>query len=387
MELQLDTSHYYNSLDTTKFSGALNDPSESYKFYWLGGIVNLLKTGRLEFTFEEIIDEMICDAWYSVTHYHLRLGTIDISGNPQDLLERIIDLLQQKSGLSSKAPKSEILKTIEENRQDIISYEKRLVRYVPYRILSKFLTELSGNNSLWESRKRLIAYIAEINKVSVLPYIIRDGVSLNKSIIVDNEWRNLIIDNYQVIQSWIAHKKIQYLQSRNPNVPGLVNKLDADDERNRKLQKVRRLWTDIMDISDVRDIYTGKQILKNAYDIDHFIPWSYVSHDELWNLSPADKWANGSKNNRLPDWEKYFLGLCQNQYQMYSIVFKYPRIREDFERCRVDNLNSIWAQNSLYIEGNSYQQFSEVLEHHMRQVYEDAMIQGYDIWEVPDSAL
>lgn len=112
MELQLDTSHYYNSLDTNKFSGVLNDTTESYKFYWLGGIINLLKTGRVEFTFEEIIDEMICDAWYSVTHYHLRLGTLDLSGNPQDLLERIINILQKKSRLSSKAIKSEILKTM-----------------------------------------------------------------------------------------------------------------------------------------------------------------------------------------------------------------------------------------------------------------------------------
>lgn len=45
--------------------------------------------------------------------------------------------------------------------------------------------------------------------------------------------------------------------------------------------------------------------------IDHFVPWSYVAHDELWNLTPTTRSINSSKSNNLPDWNRYFPILCK----------------------------------------------------------------------------
>ncbi len=55
----------------------------------------------------------------------------------------------------------------------------------------------------------------------------------------------------------------------------------------RKLKKVRDLWQDIMEVQEIRDVFTG-QPMEGKYDIDHFIPWSFVMNDELWNLMPMD---------------------------------------------------------------------------------------------------
>ena len=63
--LKIDEA-YYNTLDIPSFALMLKDPSYCYKFYWLEAIVQLIAEGATQTTFNDIIDEMICNAWYSV---------------------------------------------------------------------------------------------------------------------------------------------------------------------------------------------------------------------------------------------------------------------------------------------------------------------------------
>lgn len=65
---------YYNQLDLEAFSKMLKDPSFCYKFYWLEAIVHLIARGITKTTFNEIINEMIANAWYSVREYHIHLS-------------------------------------------------------------------------------------------------------------------------------------------------------------------------------------------------------------------------------------------------------------------------------------------------------------------------
>ena len=69
-QLEIDAS-YYNSLDIHSFSLMMKDPSYCYKFYWLEAILTLMETTDGDLSFNPIIDEMICAAWYSVMNYHL----------------------------------------------------------------------------------------------------------------------------------------------------------------------------------------------------------------------------------------------------------------------------------------------------------------------------
>ena len=61
--LKLD-GKYYNTLNIEGFSHMMKDPSYCYKFYWLEAIVQLIAEGVKETTFDAVIDEMICNAWY-----------------------------------------------------------------------------------------------------------------------------------------------------------------------------------------------------------------------------------------------------------------------------------------------------------------------------------
>jgi len=87
--LEIDVS-YYNSLDIQSFALMLKDPSYCYKFYWLEAIVHLISTGVSETTFDAIIDEMICNAWYSVREFHIHLSGLRSDGSVRDGLERAI---------------------------------------------------------------------------------------------------------------------------------------------------------------------------------------------------------------------------------------------------------------------------------------------------------
>jgi hypothetical protein len=194
------------------------------------------------------------------------------------------------------------------------------------------------------------------------------------------------LDNYPVIVSWIQFKKVRFLQDRNPGVPGIIYKISSENKNTRKLSNARALWKCAAEASHrkVTDVYSGMELDSTDFDLDHFIPWSYVANDELWNLIPMDKRLNSSKSNRLPVWEEYFVGLANAQYGLYKSIFKYPVVRTAFEKCRRDNLNALWAADTLYIEGNSREKFCHILEHNLRPIYESAYLQGYGLWKLPE---
>ncbi len=150
----------------------------------------------------------------------------------------------------------------------------------------------------------------------------------------------------------------------------------------RKLKKVHELWDAVIDIHPVRDIFRDEWIDKNSYDVDHFIPWSFVMNDELWNLMPMDSSLNSSKSNKLPKWNPFFQKFAENQFLMYDLIFdeRYPQIRSKYEACFRDNLHSIWAYQELYRKGNSKEEFYHVLEKNMQPVYDSARRQGYQVW-------
>jgi hypothetical protein len=154
------------------------------------------------------------------------------------------------------------------------------------------------------------------------------------------------------------------------------------DEKMRKLGKVRNLWEGILSQQSIQDVFTGKLIVSNQYDIDHFIPWSFVMNDELWNLMPMDSSLNSAKSNRLPQWDPFFRRFSDNQYVLYQMIHEKDEIHKLYEQCWRDNLHSIWAGQELYRAGNTKEQFDAILSKNMRPVYDSARRQGYEIWQI-----
>ncbi len=304
-------ARYYNHLDIEAFSRMMKDPSYCYKFYWLEAIVSLISEGKTESTFNEIIDEMISNAWYSVRQFHIHLSGLQTNGEVRDGLERAILKLTEISNLSANASKVEIKNVIQEYQMELKPFKDQLTHMVPYRALASFLSK-SSKKVNWNSMKKMTEDIRAFNaEVIPLPYTLGDSSKLQKEVYFHPDWVVMIQDHTVNILGWIQYEKMKWLQNNNPEVPGLIYKLAPMDEKMRKLSKVRELWKGIMDVQEIQDVFTGKRVSKKHYDVDHFIPWSFVMNDELWNLMPMDSSLNCSKSNRLPKWDPFLMLLLK----------------------------------------------------------------------------
>ena len=378
-QLNIDDK-YYNSLDIEAFSLMMKNPSYCYKFYWLEAIVHLISEGLKETSFNDIIDEMIANAWYTVLEFHIHLSGV-IEGRIKDGLERAIFTLQELSQLPGNASKIEIKNKIKQYDKELALYKDQLTHMVPYRALSGFFDKCNERAD-WSSTQRMVSYIERVNEVSLLPYTIGTGSKLKKEVYFNESWIKMIQDNTVSILGWIQYEKVKWLQNNNPEVPGLIYKLAPMDEKMRRLNSVRRLWEAVLDEKPIVDVFKNSQIVKGSYDVDHFIPWSFVMNDELWNLMPMDSALNSSKSNKLPKWDPFFGQFASNQYILYGIIHdeRKPDIRRKYESCFRDNLHSIWANQELYRKGNSKEEFYHILEKNMQPVYDSARRQGYQIW-------
>ncbi len=372
--------NYHNTLDIEGFSHMMKDPSYCYKFYWLEAIVHLISEGVAETTFNDIIDEMICNAWYSVREFHIHLSGLQADGQVRDGLERAVITLSELSDLLANASKIEIKNAIKEHEAELKASKEQLTNMVPYRALAGFFPDKLSDPD-WTTR-RITAYIQRINKEAVLlPYVLGEESRLAKRVLFQPAWMEMIQDNTVSILGWIQYEKVKWLQNNNPEVPGLVYKLAPMDEKMRKLGNVRKLWDGIISLSDVRDVFTDEVVTTKQYDVDHFIPWSFVMNDELWNLMPMDSSLNSAKSNRLPNWDPFFKRFASNQFLMYGLIHEKEELHKLFEACYRDNLHSIWASQELYRKGNSKEEFYNILQKNMQPLYDSARRQGYEPWK------
>ena len=379
--LQSLGDEYKNRLDLEGFSNMMKNPSYCYKFYWLEAIVNLISEGVISTTFNDIIDEMIANAWYSVVEFHIHLSGV-VAGDVRDGLERAVLKLHDLSDLNSNASKLEIKNAIKEHDKELNKEKSQLTNMVPYRALAGFFVK-SDSVVNWDSIPRLVAYIQNFDeKTARLPYVLGTSSGLKREVIFNLSWVKMIQDNTVPILGWIQYEKVKWLQNNNPEVPGLVYKLAPLNDKMRKLLKVRDLWTAVMTTNTIHDVFNDSVLDINKYDVDHFVPWSFVMNDELWNLMPMDSSLNSSKSNKLPKWNPFFERFAANQFLMYEEICEKESIRKLFEKCYKDNLHSIWANQELYRQGNSKETFYNILETNMKPVYESARRQGYQLWEV-----
>ena len=192
--LEIDAA-YYNSLDISSFAMMLKDPSFCYKFYWLEAIVGLISRGVTETTFDEIIDEMICNAWYSVREFHIHLSGIFGDGSVKDGLERAVLQLSELSELPANASKVEIRNEIKKHQKELQKPKKQLTDMVPYRALAGFFAS-AGETVDWASVRRLTAYIESFDRnITPLPYTLGTGSKLAKEVHFHPDWIRMIQDN------------------------------------------------------------------------------------------------------------------------------------------------------------------------------------------------
>lgn len=360
---------YSDRLNIASLSRLFENKAECYKLFWFQAILDHVCKGQQEITFEELIDFMIASAWYMVTEYHLNLG-------PRDTLEKVVNYIASCTDMRPNVKEQEILDWLKTTTDPMVAKCKRdLIQNVPFRLQAPFFKDFHDK----EWKTGLKAQIEKINQQERLMYYFLTFSGMNTRIHVVPEWMDYLQENQEILRGWIQYHMILYLQRRNPSVPGISDKLYPPQER--KLDKVKKYWKLLSTLVPVHEIY-GEHLLQSGnLSIDHFVPWSYVAHDEFWNLHPTTRNINSSKSNHLPEWSTYFPRLAELEYLSYQMMWKNDTVMDAFKKCAQEHLNNPEIERRLYHQGLRQEEFKGQLEDIIHPIYLSAKTCGFSDWE------
>lgn len=316
-----------DNLPIYKLLSCFNNTTATYKFYWLLAIIDEVERGRTMIPKRHLFAGMVSHAWYTVHYFHIGFGKFDLLGEHTKEIQQI-----------EQIPISKSRDEIREQLNTSVNSRTRAAlnhfdRNVPHWFLSP-----------WFPR----ATKAQIYKDSH-DFSNRAPYSLDKEFISINLlWSNYFQENAAFIRSFCFWHLAIYLQAKNPNVPDIPNKLVKPPQRS-SLNKQRDYWNHVFqELKGVSCIYTHQILDMGKYAVEHFIPYSFVSHDLMWNLIPADPSSNSSKGDKLPLMEKYFEPFFVFQKRALQVMTEqHPRhpLLEDYLTIFPDLNNSITAES------------------------------------------
>jgi len=283
-------------LTTRHLNRVFDKTVATYKYYWFLGILDLyVKQGKTRMDVWEIMISMVANAWYPVNYFRLSFG------KSESLYEAILTL-QRENNIPINIGVKDLIDLLQSmvQRPDIRKLLNFLQLNVPFRFLRPWIDTSDDREMVKRSQTFENGCLYKLVKENGTLWI-----ELNPS------WLVYLQENYDILSSFAYWGLTNFLQVRNPNVPNIPNKLIKREERN-SLSAHRKFWNIAINGGlVVRCLYTNKVLEERDYDLDHFIPWSFVSHDLLWNLMPADSSINSSKSNKLPDLNLYLPKLAE----------------------------------------------------------------------------
>lgn len=361
---------YSNEVDYATFSRALRDDKvvASYKMYWLLALLDEISLDNFEIEFRTLICKMVVKAWYPLLKYKLSFGLCDN-------LAKVATYISDTYNLESNYDERKLFDFIYSSQDKTLNNMlKELTLNVPYRFLSPFF-----ENKL-RGQKKVQKLIEELSKEdNECIYEIYKNDKNENCIRIKGNWCNYLKYNYRIIQGWAYYRLVCFLQKRNPNVPGIAMKLEAP--KNRDLREQTKIWKQVIEQRHITDLYTGLDFTETNYNdygvlsIDHFIPWSFVLHDQMWNLVPTFKNINSKKSDNLLQYDIYIDRFCEMQYEAFCFVVdenRKNRIEEYGQVLKVDNLRKFKMESRE-------EEFVKRMKQEIGPVYGVAVNQGFGV--------
>lgn len=116
----------------------------------------------------------------------------------------------------------------------------------------------------------------------------------------------------------------------------VIDKLELATPRREDLSVYREILR--REFEEDTCFYCGKK-LKNKIHVDHFIPWSFVKDDKIWNFVLSCPTCNTRKNNRVPG--KDYLVSIEDRNKKIQRIDNIV-IHKDFEGYSDDLLQRMW---------------------------------------------
>ncbi len=352
-----------NRLPVASLARVFNNVTNSYKFYWFLAILDTVKARRgRTIPIDHLLARMIANAWYPLHYFRLSFGK-------QDQLGQVADLLRAQSGsLDVNARPQEIIETVHNTLADAGSLAREireLGNYVPQRFLRVFFHDQTRGIDDWKVNSLVEALAEQCFDDSHPPCLYRFISTPVRSIEIHPAWYEYLQEHVHILEGFCLWHLVSYLQKHNPNVPNIAGKLFRPEQRD--LKQARTYWNLVFErLGQVRCIYSHQPVSPDSYSLDHFLPWSFVAHDLLWNIVPTPKAVNSSKGDLLPDIDRYFDPFARLQYESVQIVAscRHTRLLED---------------HLLLLKSVSVQQLQETTFEHFRQVLYNTVVPQAEI--------
>lgn len=326
-----------NNLPVDKLSAVFNDTTNSYKFFWFLAILESLKEGKTEILLETLVAKMISIVWFPINYYRLSFGK-------QDQFATKIKNLQTVYHFSQDIKKQDLERKILDlaTEKDVQEILKMLAKYVPYRFIRPFFANES-RGIIDNQVNDLVANLAQENFTNYLKSSIYKFSFDKKSIILNPIWLPYLEKHLSILEGFCKYHLILYLQKNNPNTPNVADKLEPETERD--LKNGKTFWkTYFTENQTISCIYSAQMLTQKELSIDHFLPFSFVAHDQLWNLLPTTRSVNSSKSDNIPSLENYFQGFLNLQFEAFKTNFekKNLKILEDYSNIFNSDLENIY---------------------------------------------
>ena len=154
-------------LNTKYLQRLFDNMSECYKPFWFQAIIDKVIEGRQIMTFDELINDMIANAWYMVMEYKLNLG-------PADNVEFAVQAAQRATGLKSSEKKEKIISALEASTDRELRQRKNtLTLNVPFRLQAPFLSGIKGD--AWNCSKKDLADKIKVHEGIIYWFVKIDG--------------------------------------------------------------------------------------------------------------------------------------------------------------------------------------------------------------------
>ena len=286
-----------------KLNAVFNSTSASYKFYWFLAVLESAEEGKTVITKHELFARMIANAWYTVNYFQVSFGK-------QDNIQSAINFLKSHEAIDVSEKKQTIIKHLMNSSS---KETKKQLKYfdseVPQRFLSPWIGSKGNKAKLYSLSQQQSCYA---------PYAL-----FKDSIEIQPDWLDYFKRNIGILKDFCSWNLTLFLQSRNPNVPDIPNKLNRPENRGSLSRHKKYFWDLVInELGHLDCIYSGKELIVGNYAIEHYIPFQFVAHDLMWNLIPADPSFNSSKGNKLPQMEVYFDSFYGLQKEAVDIVAK-----------------------------------------------------------------
>ena len=303
----------WSALSCVFSSRSRNDTS--YKFGFLKSIIDNLYNvdDNLKLNFDQLFSKFAEIYWNLILKYDLRQKA-KTSDNKKSFIEQILLRAKEKYGI-----------------MEIIPYESlspEMMLEISRQVKLKCKTCVVG--ALYGDTKRLFYSFSKK----------KEWIQINPRMY------EFLCKHKIIIEKLNYYEWARFLEKVNEDKTAdhILTKIDESSKRN-NLSYYRQILFE--EFENKKCFYCGKVLKPDKIDVDHFVPWSFIKDDNLWNLVLACPTCNRSKNDRLP--EKRYLDLLIDRNKKISIQHRDMKnyqqriLQHVYVWAKINGYNTIWT--------------------------------------------